>query len=212
MALPTSAGDRKIGDVYRFPPSPRSRRVIRGNRYTSPIFQKGFTYLAALIAVGVLGAVLAAAGELASHAAKREKEAELLFVGQQYRQAIASYYERSPGGAKRYPQTLEDLLLDRRMPAVQRHLRKRYRDPVTGGELAAMEAPGGGVMGVYSPSSEAPAKVRNFTASDEGLLDAASYAEWKFFYQPVDLALPPGDQPPDSPNGLSASQPGNTAK
>lgn len=159
-----------------------------------------------------MGVVLAAAGELASHAGKREKEAELLFVGQQYRQAIASYYERSPGGAKRYPKAIEDLLLDRRMPGVQRHLRKPYRDPVTGGDLALMEAPGGGIMGVYSPSPEAPAKTRNFALRDEGLLDAASYAEWKFFYQPQDLELPPGDQPPDSPNGPSASHPGNTAK
>jgi hypothetical protein len=146
----------------------------------------------------VLGAVLAAAGEMASHAAKREKEAELLFVGQQYRQAIASYYERSPGGAKRYPQALEDLLQDRRLPTVQRHLRKLYRDPVTAGDLAVMEAPGGGIMGVHS--------------RDEGLADAASYAEWKFFYLPQELAAPTGEQRPGSPNGLSASHPGNTAK
>src|SRR5258706_16393902 len=61
--------------------------------------QKGFTYLALLIAVAVGGGVLAAVGELTSHAQQREKEAELLFSGHQYRQAIAGYYERAPGGA-----------------------------------------------------------------------------------------------------------------
>ena len=179
-------------------------------RALTPNSQKGFTYLAALIAVGVLGAVLAAAGEMASHASKREKEAELLFVGQQYRQAIASYYERSPGGAKRYPPALEDLLQDRRVPTLQRHLRKLYKDPVTGADLAVMEAPGGGIMGVFSRSEAAPAKTGNFAKRDEGLADAASYAEWKFFYQPQELSAAPGERA--SPNGLSASHPGNTAK
>ena len=90
------------------------------NRGQSPISQQGFTYLALLIAVAVGGGVLAAIGELTSHAQQREKEAELLFAGHQYRQAIAAYYERAPGGAKRFPQKLEDMLEDKRHPMPQR--------------------------------------------------------------------------------------------
>ena len=50
-----------------------------------------------------MGVGFAAFGELASNAAKREKELELLFVGDAYRQAIGQYYESSPAGHKHYP-------------------------------------------------------------------------------------------------------------
>jgi len=63
--------------------------------------QHGFTYLAFLIFVAFAGAGLAAYGELASHAAQREKEAELLFRGEQIRDAIASYYRKE----QRYPES-----------------------------------------------------------------------------------------------------------
>src|SRR5207244_6294275 len=69
---------------FRRPPSPVSK-------------QAGFTIIGILIIVAVMGAGLAATGTLFSHAAQREKERELLFAGNQIRQAIASYYRRSPG-------------------------------------------------------------------------------------------------------------------
>ena len=67
-------------------------------------------------------------GEFASHATQREKEAELLFRGEQYREAIASYYKKE----QRYPQSLEELLEDKRYPMPVRHLRRLYRDPSPG--------------------------------------------------------------------------------
>jgi type II secretory pathway pseudopilin PulG len=147
--------------------------------------QKGFTYLALLIAVAVGGGVLAVIGELTSHAQQREKEAELLFAGHQYRQAIAAYYERAPGGAKRYPLKLEDMLEDTRHPMPQHYLRKLYPDPVTGkSEWGLMEAPGGGIMGVYSLAEVQPIKSGGFSRQDESFADAARYADWKFFYAP----------------------------
>ena len=48
---------------------------------------RGFTYLSLLLIVAALGTGMAAFGELASHAAQREKEAELLFIGDAYREA-----------------------------------------------------------------------------------------------------------------------------
>jgi len=157
--------------------------------------QKGFTYVAVLLTVAIMAAGLGAAATVYSQSAQREKEAELLFVGDQYRQAIASYYERSPGGAKRYPQSLEDLLEDRRFPALTRHLRRLYKDPLTGEDFVPVKAPGdAGIMGVASRSEAEPIKSANFRPRDSSLSDARRYADWQFTY---------------SPAGLSASQPGN---
>lgn len=152
--------------------------------------EKGFTYLALLAVIAVSGLVLASMGELASHAQQRDKEAELLFTGDQYREAIRAFYERSPGGAKRYPQKLEDLLQDSRMPSVQRYLRRLYPDPITGkAEWGLVEAPQGGIMGVYSKSEGEPVKTGGFPKADEAFADAGKYSDWKFTYSPAGLAV-----------------------
>src|SRR3990172_10577225 len=88
----------------------------------------GFTYVWLLVAVAVMAAGLAAIGEVASTAAKREREAELLFVGDQFARAIAEYRASSPGAAQ-YPQKLEELLADNRHPNVGRYLRRGSPPP-----------------------------------------------------------------------------------
>lgn len=149
--------------------------------------QDGFTYMTLLLIFAVMGMGLAATGELWSRSAKREREKELLFVGAQYREAIALYYNRSPGMAKRYPQSLEDLLQDKRHPTVQRYLRRLYRDPLTGkAEWGIVRSPEGGIMGVYSLAAGTPLKSGNFRRLDQSFSDAASYGDWKFVYVPVD--------------------------
>jgi type II secretory pathway pseudopilin PulG len=146
--------------------------------------QRGFTYLAFMLFVALLGAGLAAYGELASHAAQREKEAELLFRGEQYRDAIASYYKKE----QRYPKALQELLEDKRYPMPVRHLRKLYRDPITGEEeWGLVEAPGGGVMGVFSRSEQEPVKSGNFSPKNQEFADQQRYADWKFVHSPPGL-------------------------
>jgi type II secretory pathway pseudopilin PulG len=153
--------------------------------------QKGFTLMGALIVVGVMGAGLAAYGELASHAAQREKEQELLFVGNQFRQAIGAYYERSPGAVKRYPHKLDELLEDKRHPMPQRHLRRMYADPITGKrQWGVIDAPGGGIMGVYSLSEARPIKTGKFAARDSTFADTGRYSDWTFSYVPANPAAP----------------------
>lgn len=138
-----------------------------------------------LIFVAVAGAGLAAYGEMASHAAQREKEAELLFRGEQMRNAIASYYRKE----QRYPPALTELLEDKRFPMPVRHLRRLYRDPMSGEvNWGLVEAPGGaGVMGVYSRSEDKPIKTGNFSTKDQGFEKAKSYADWKFVHSPPGL-------------------------
>jgi type II secretory pathway pseudopilin PulG len=155
--------------------------------------QRGFTYLGLLIAVALTGAGLAAFAEYASHAAQREKEAELLFRGNQYLEGIASYYRKE----QRYPQSLEQLLEDKRFPMPVRHLRKLYADPITGAaEWAVVEAPGGGVMGVHSRSDAVPVKTGNFLVKNKEFGKAEKYSDWKFIHSPPGLSPSIEKSPP----------------
>lgn len=151
--------------------------------------QAGFTLAGALILIGVLGAGMAAYGELASHAAQREKERELLFIGNQFRQAIGAYYERSPGGAKRFPQKLDDLLEDKRHPMPQRYLRRIYADPMTGQpQWGVIHGQDGGIMGVHSLSEAPPIKTGGFIGRDGTLAGTGRYSDWHFGYVPPNPA------------------------
>ncbi|HEY1287957.1 MAG TPA: type II secretion system protein [Burkholderiales bacterium] len=148
--------------------------------------QQGFTLAGALILLAVAGAGMAAYGEMASHAAQREKEQELLFVGNQFRQAIGAFYEGTPGAAKQFPKKLEDLLQDQRYPVVRRHLRRIYADPMTGKPAwGLVQAPEGGIIGVYSLSEARPVKTGGFAARDGFLEGAQRYSDWRFIYSPL---------------------------
>ena len=169
--------------------TPTNQRRNSGSDPESPVpaflRQEGFTYLGMLVIVALMGFGLAAFGELYSHAAQREKERELLFVGNQFRDAIASYYNKSPG-AKVYPKKLEDLVEDKRFPMPQHHLRRVYRDPMTGAfDWALVDSPEGGFMGVHSLSEETPIKSDNFSAKAAAFADAENYTKWTFTYSPT---------------------------
>ena len=148
---------------------------------------QGFTYIGFLVFLAVAGAGLAAYAEVASHAIQREKEAELLFRGNAYQAALASYYKVG----QIWPQSLEQLLEDKRFPMPVRHLRKLYRDPMTGeADWELIEAPGGGVMGVRSRSEEAPIKTANFSSLNAAFEKALAYSDWKFVHSPTGLGQP----------------------
>ncbi len=168
--------------------------------------ERGFTYLGVLLLVALMGAVLASTATVWHTLNQREKERELLFVGHEFRRAIGLYYERSPGGSKQYPKTLEDMLRDKRYAATVRYLRRVYVDPMTGKQQwGLVRGVGGGIMGVYSLGSGAPVKTGNFDEEDKSFEGSSSYAEWKFVYSPVQplpalkppAAAPASGPPPD---------------
>jgi type II secretory pathway pseudopilin PulG len=173
----------------------------------------GFTYIALLFIVALMGAALVGIGQIRHVQVQRDKEAELLFVGNQFRRAISLYYERAPGGARQYPKQLQDLLQDPRYPNVQRHLRKLYMDPMTGkAEWGLVRTPDGSIIGVYSLSEDMPIKTAGFTAQDAGFADSISYREWKFAYLPADARgagtkAAPGSQPGGQPGLAPGQQP-----
>ena len=75
-----------------------------------------------LVAIGIMSILMSMAMPAWRTVAKREKEAELLFRGQQYMRAIDLYQRRFPGA---YPTDLEMLV-------EERFLRRLYPDPMTG--------------------------------------------------------------------------------
>jgi type II secretory pathway pseudopilin PulG len=147
--------------------------------------ERGFTYLGVLILVALIGLALAAAGQVASTTAQREREAQLLWAGHEYRAAIGRYLMRR----RVYPQSLEELLgsgPDELVPV--RYIRRLYPDPMTNAvDWVLLPAPAGGIMGVASSSKRAPLKTANFDPADDGFGDAASYGDWQFAFRPGPL-------------------------
>jgi type II secretory pathway pseudopilin PulG len=173
--------------------------------------QLGFTYLTVMFIIAILLGGLAIVGETWETSARREKEAELLFIGNQYRRAIGLYYAATPGPVKRYPREIQDLIKDPRQPSTQRHLRKLYPDPMTGKEWVVIKGADGGIQGVHSPSEDAPLKVAGFRVRDASFEGAQKYSEWKFIHTPPPAAAAPGAKPgattPGSKPGAQAAPP-----
>src|SRR5581483_4495323 len=204
-------GSRPIRDKFG---SIDSRRVSSrlAPRALRPV-PAGFTYLGLLFFVALIGIALAATGVVWHTESKRQRERELLFVGDQFRRAIGNYYERSPGGANSFPQSLDDLLLDSRYPNTQRYLRRVYADPMTGKtQWGLVKGPGDGIVGVYSLSEDKPLKTAGFKDVDADFEGKEKYSDWKFTYAPAAAAPPaagtPGAPAPGMPGGMAPGMPG----
>jgi len=148
--------------------------------------QSGYILIGLLVLIMVAGFALAEAGTKFSDARKREREQELLKIGDTFRKAIGNYYNQTPGVVKQYPPNLEALLKDVRFPEPRRYLRKIYTDPVT--QLPGwgiLEAPSGGVLGIYSLSAASPYKTKNFRPIYRHFENQKYYGEWYFAYVPL---------------------------
>jgi type II secretory pathway pseudopilin PulG len=156
--------------------------------------EQGFTYFMVLFLVAGLGLATAAAGTMWHTVRQREKERELLALGEEFRTAIARYIRSTPSGRPQYPKRLEDLLSDPRFPGVARHLRRIYPDPMTGSpEWGLVKAPDGGIMGVHSLSQDRPLKRAGFRPLDARFEGATAYADWQFVHR--DRLLGTADSP-----------------
>ena len=176
----------------------------------------GYAMAALLVMIGVMAIVLSAVMPVWRHESQREKEAEMVFRGQQYVRAIRLYQSRF--------QTLPpsfDVLVS------QRFLRKKFKDPITNDDFqprfAGQTQPGapgqnsgrgtagnpgsfassqgaitgvGGIIGVTSKSKDTSIRIYN---------GATHYNEWQFLYvntAPGRLGAPGGrGQIPGRPGG-----------
>lgn len=102
--------------------------------------ERGYAMAALLVALGVMAVVMSVAMPVWNTAARREKEAELIFRGEQYARAIALFQRRYPGA---YPPNLDILLSEK-------FLRKRYRDPVTNDDFQLIPV-GAAIPGLQTP-------------------------------------------------------------
>jgi type II secretory pathway pseudopilin PulG len=173
---------------------------MSANRLTS---SAGFTLIAAMVAVTIIGILLGATGQSWKMFMKREREVELLFRGMQYRNAITRWYNPNlkPGvsagvtGAKAValaPTTghplrdLKFLLQDPGSAGTVRYLRKLYTDPITGKDFVPVLDANQNIIGVASSSEDAPLKIGNFPEELKVMLsDKKKYNEWKFVYTTV---------------------------
>jgi type II secretory pathway pseudopilin PulG len=171
--------------------------------------QAGFTYLTVMFIIAILLGGLAIVGETWETSARREKEAELLFIGNQYRRAIGLYYLSTPGVVKAYPRQIEDLLKDPRQPGTVRHLRKLFPDPMTGKPFVVIKGADGGVQGVASASDVAPLKVAGFRVRDAIFEGAQKYSEWKFIHTPPPAAAPAKPAATGAASGAAGAQAGS---
>jgi hypothetical protein len=161
------------------------------------------------------------------HHAKREKEAELVFRGEQYVRAIRLWEMKNGPGSR--PPTF-DILVQ------QKYLRKKYKDPMTvDGEFQPLFAGvntqgagrqtgpggrqtgpgpipqqtqtqpssigsqfgGGGILGVQSKSKEASIRIYR---------GGSHYNEWQFLYQSASQT--PGGRGAQAPGGRGQQMPG----
>ena len=160
----------------RLLPCARKNRTVASIRS-----QEGFTYIGILFVVALVGTQLAVAGVIWSFAQDRQKERELLFVGEQFRTAISRYYLNPQGPQKEYPKRLDDLVRDSRYPGTVRHIRKLYADPITGKvRWKLITTPDCSIIGVYSLSGKAPIKVGNFMPVQKPFENKQRYSDWRF--------------------------------
>src|SRR5262245_46860606 len=88
--------------------------------------EAGYAMAALLVALAVMSVLASAAMPTWKQMARREKEAELIFRGEQYARAIGLFQRRAGPGVN--PPSIDVLVQ-------QKFLRKKYKDPITGGDF-----------------------------------------------------------------------------
>jgi len=99
--------------------------------------ERGITFLAVLMVIMIMGIMMGITGQSWKMIMKREKEKELLFRGNQIKEAIERWNKPRPRPLNK----LEDLLQDPTSLKPKRYLRRLFTDPMTGKEWRLLRGP-----------------------------------------------------------------------
>ncbi len=198
----------------------------------------GYTLVAFVVTLAVMSIMMGVAVQVISFQARREKEAELIFRGQQYVEAIRLYKMKYG----RYPNSLKEI-----WTAKPRVIRKKWKDPITDSWYWGIVHPGqeGGKVGrggggpgrsfgtptptvtptpfptpaPGTPPEQLPMEVGPiigvYSTSGEQSIKVwegrTTYREWKFVYKEQKAGAGSGGKPPappGPPRGKPPSPPG----
>ncbi len=178
-------------------------RNVRQSRHA----QGGLVLIALMLMLILVGIGALSAAEIWSTARKREREVELLWVGDQYRRAVESYWKTTPGPRKVLPSTITQLLNDDRFPNPVHHLRQAYRDPMAEDTDFEPVIINNALVGVHSTSTAVPMKHAHFPKKYAQFATAEDYSQWKFvFVPPTRPNAPAPAVTPGPPPGLPGSR------
>ncbi len=175
--------------------------------------EAGYAMAALIVSLAVLAVLMTAAMPVWKQTVQREKEAELVFRGEQYARAVGLFQRKF---ANAYPPTIDALV-------EQKFLRKKYKDPITDDDFEPLrqgqaapqggaQAPGRGGQPQGQPGAPTPGRggigatpgtvAQGSAPAAGGIVGVASkskdvsirlykgrshYNEWAFVYTP-----PPG--------------------
>ena len=191
----------------------------------------GFTLVVVVMVVAIMAIMMAVAVQTVSFQMQREREAELIFRGQQYVEGIRLYRQKYG----RYPMRMKEL-----WEADPRVLRQKWTDPITGSEEWGVVFLGqegqqvGGPGGPRAPGQPQPQSTPTRTPvfGDRGLGGAGEkvgpiigvhslstdtsikvyegrtqYNEWKFIFQEAQTEGGTQGTDPDTPWGMPPTPP-----
>ena len=145
--------------------APRRRPVPRRARVCVRD-ERGYLMVALLVALSIMAILMTAALPAWRTLAQREKEAELIFRGEQYARAIALFQRRYANAS---PPNL-DVLIN------ERFLRKKYKDPITNDDFqldsvggALPSQPGMPGLGPGGQQTQAPTTANPTAGRGRGL-------------------------------------------
>ena len=139
--------------------------------------EKGFTLFILLASIVMMGITTSIGVKQWKVMVQQDKEAELLFRGDQIRRGIQSYM-LGPGGGLRYPKTMEDLVGGGFKG--RNYVRRLFKDPITKGEWELLGK--NGIVGIRSTSDQVPLKTGNFPLAYKCFEEAETYRDWVFVY------------------------------
>lgn len=143
--------------------------------------QRGYLMLAWLAAAALASAAASMLVTRWADELRREREQELLAVGDEIAGAIRAYALASAGSEMKHPPELSDLLEDRRAFGTLRHLRRIMPDPVTRStRWGLVRAADGGIAGVFSRSDEPPMRKTPVRLANVDLPVASRLSDWRF--------------------------------